>query len=340
MTPESTSTSSPHLKSQSLGPARLLAAALLFAVAAPFAIAQTSTMIVARAMPAKAKKGEVYPSLPALTQADIAEIKINGKTAAVTNLEPLLKGPHVLQLMVVLDSMEMIGANGQFDDLKQFFHDMPPNVEIGVGYLLQGNVKVAQPPTTDRDLVGKALHMQSREQAADPKNDNGNPYSCLKQLAYHWPSGDPAKLRAVLVFTDGITRGNGQTQAGDQLNPDVEGASQALQKEGILPFAFFYQDPIIPDPNRSEGGQLEGQTNFVQLAADTGGAALYDGLFAPSAFGPLLNRLYTILQNSTVITVNAPGASGKEMRLDIKAAREDIKVFAPESVTLGNVLKK
>ena len=93
--------------------------------------------------------------------------------------------------MVVLDSMQMLGAKGQFEDLENFLHSLPPNVVIGVGWLLEGNVKVVQPFTADRELVYKAFVPQTREQAANPKNDNGNPYSCLKQLAYHWPDADP-----------------------------------------------------------------------------------------------------------------------------------------------------
>ena len=170
---------------------------------APLAIAQTPTLIVVRAVPAKLKKGETATALPPLSKADIGEIKLGGKTVEVTDFQPVLKGPHVLQLMVLLDSGQMLGAGGQFDEIKRFFGDLPPNVQIGVGWLLQGNVKVVQTFTTDRDLAGKALVTKTREEAANPKNDNGNPFQCLRGLAAHWPDGDPAKLRAVLMFTDG-----------------------------------------------------------------------------------------------------------------------------------------
>ena len=199
----------------------------------------------------------------------------------MTDFSPLLKGPHNLQLMVLLDSMQQLGSGGQFDDLTKFMHDMPPNVEIGVGWLLQSQVKITQPFTTDHDLAAKALVPKTREQAANPKNDNGNPYQCLRWLSAHWPDADPAKVRAILMFTDGIIRGNGQSQGGDQLNPDVDGASQSLQRAGIVPYPFFWMDPILPDPNRPEGGSLEGQQNFSQLVADTGGKALDSGMFAP-----------------------------------------------------------
>jgi hypothetical protein len=297
-------------------------------------------MVVVRAMPVRAKTSENFAPLPPLTKADIGEIKIGGKVVALTDFQPVLRGPHVLQLMVLLDSEQMLGAKGQFDDLKSFFKDLPPNVEIGVGWLLQSRVVVVQPFTADRDLVGKVLVAKTRAEAANPKNDNGNPYSCLGYLASHWPTPDPAKLRAVLMFNDGIIRSNGQPQRGDQVNPDVLSAAAKLELASIIPYPFFWQDPIVADPNRSEGGALEGPDNFSQMDALSGGAGLYEGLFAPGSIGPLLNRLYTTLAGEAVLTVADPDKPGKLSRLDIKSTRDDIKLFGADQVVSGNTLGK
>ena len=305
------------------------------------AFAQTPTMIVLRAMPKNTKLGETFKPLPPLTQADIADIHLNGKPVPIVSVEPVLKGPHVLQLMILFDSMQMIGGNGQFDSIRKFVDELPSNVEVGVGWLLQSQVKIVQPFTTDRAAVAKTFIRKTREEADNPKNDNGNPYSCLRWLSAHWPDGSPAKLRAVLMFTDGIIRNNAQPQGGDQLNPDVDGASQLLQRYGIVPYPFFYLDFPVVDANRSEGGQLEGQTNFSQLAADTGGEALYEGQFSPGSFDPLLDKLYNVLESEVVVTVNANGKPGKQMRLDVKSAKpDDFKIDGPDEVTLGNVLGK
>src|SRR5690349_7041081 len=104
--------------------------------------------------------------------------------------------------------MQMIGGNGQFDSIKKFVNELPPNIEVGLGYMLQSKVIVAQTFTMDRAAVGNAMKQKTMAEAANPKNDNGNPYSCLRDLAAHWPSPDPGKLRAVLMFTDGIIRNN------------------------------------------------------------------------------------------------------------------------------------
>jgi hypothetical protein len=322
---------------------RMLAAAagglFVFTTLAP-AFAQTPTLILMRAMPAKAKRGETFTDMAPLTKADIAEVKLNGKVADVTDVQPLLKGPHGFQLVILLDSMQQIGVNDQFSDIKKFMADAlaAKNVEIAVGYLLQSHARIEQPFTTDQALLAKALHTPTKEEAASPKNDNGNPYSCLRDLAANWPSPDPNKLRGVLMITDGIERNNQQAGAGDQLNPDVAGTSEALQHAGIQPYPFFYMDPIPPQ-GRSEGGQLEGQELFSELDAGTGGVGLYEGMFAPGSFFPLLNKLYSALDAERVVTVNAPGGPGKFDRIDIKSSRDDIKIFAPDQVLTGNVLK-
>jgi hypothetical protein len=332
------------LSSRSKSTARRIAAAagalFLFTTLAP-AFAQTPTLILMRAMPAKTKRGDTFTELPPITKADIAEVKIGGKVADVTDVQPLLRGPHGFQLVILLDSMEQIGINDQFDDIKKFMADVlsAKNTEIAVGYLLQSHARIVQPFTTDKDLLGKALVKPTPEEAASPKNDNGNPYSCLRDLAANWPTPDPNKLRGVLMITDGIERNNAQAGAGDQLNPDVAGTSEALQHAGIQPYPFYYLDPIPPQDRSEGGGPLEGMELFSELDAGTGGVGLYAGMFAPGSFFPLLNKLYSALDAERVVTVNAPGAAGKEQRLDIKSSRDDIKIFAPDQVLIGNVLK-
>ena len=105
---------STHSKSRSLGCARRIAAAagalFIFTTLAP-AFAQTPTLILMRAMPAKTKSGETFTEMAPITKSDITSVKIGGKDAEVTDVQPLLKGPHGFQLVVLLDSMQQIGIN-------------------------------------------------------------------------------------------------------------------------------------------------------------------------------------------------------------------------------------
>jgi hypothetical protein len=344
MTPQFTNPLPIHLKSRSLAPARMLAAAagalMLFLAVAPRAAAQTPTLFVVRGMPMHSKLSENFLPQPELTKADIGQIKIGGKVVPVTDFQPLLNGPHGLQLMVLLDSWQMLGSTpGQFDAIKQFFHDMPPNVEIGVGWMLQGKVVVAQPFTTDRDLAGKALVAKTRQEAANPRNDNGNPYMCLGYLAAHWPTPDPGKLRAVLMFGDGTIRSNAMSNSGDQVDPNISGAGAEMEIAGIVSYPFFWQDNVVADPNRSSGSAVEAADNFSQMDALTGGSALVEGMFAPGSLGPLLNRLYSTLKSEAVLTVSDPDKPGNKSRIDLKSTRDDIKLFGADQIVSGNKLK-
>ncbi len=334
-----TASSSSNTTPRTRGVLRLLALALLafFFVTAATDTAAAQTLLVLRPVAPSSKKDKKKKSAEVITtqlqKADIGEIKLGGKPAEVASLTPLLGGDYGLQFMVLIDSMEQIGINEQFDDIRKLFDHMPKNVEISVGYMLQGKVRLAQDFTTDRKLAGDALKVP--QDTTSPKNDNGGPYNCLKYLANHWPQPDPKKLRAVLMITDGVNRYN-SFQGGDQDDPDVVSSAALLVRAGIMPFPFFYLDPVTPQ-GRNEGGQMEGQANFDLLASTTQGAAIYQGMYAPATFDPLLQRLFSILNSMSVATINTSGNGFKQV--DVKPSREDIGINAPDGVTLGNVLK-
>jgi hypothetical protein len=327
------------LKSRFLRPApiltMLLRAALLVSSQGTVAIAQdTSTLLVLRSMP-KSRKADAPITMAPVLQSDVSEIKIGGKPAVITAWTPLLGGPTTLQLVVLLDSEQRIGVEHQFDDIKNLFNRLPPNVEIAVGYLLQGKAKIVQTFTTDRALAGNALHIPTEENAADPRNNNGNPYHCLQDLAFHWPDPGPKKVRAVLMFTSGFDSYSTRFQGMDTLNPDVDLASRGLIRAGIAPFAFLYEEPV-PPIGRKAGGCRD---CLDQLTAATNGQAFY---YPPAAhathvsFAPLLSRFYSLLNSEAVVTVTAKGSGLKP--LDIKSGRDDIKVVGSDSVMIGNAL--
>lgn len=305
-------------------------------VSAQPAAAQTPTAIVLRPGPPK-QKGQRNRRSQLITtplkKEDVGEIKVGGKPVEITGWTPVMKGDYGLQLVVLMDSMEQIGVNEQFDDMRKLFDHMPDNVEIAVGYLLQGKAKITQGFTKDRKLAGDAL--KQPQDTTSPKNENGDPYQCLRDLAVHWPQPDPKKLRAVLMITDGIVRSN-SFQSGDQDDPDVLSASASMVRAGIMPFPFFYLDPVVPQ-GRSEGGQMEGQNNFDVLTSTTGGFSLYEGQYAPGTFDPLLQKFFAVLQTMTVATVNISGSGYKQ--IDIKPANDSVGIVAPDGVTIGNVLK-
>ena len=235
--------------------------------------------------------------------------------------------------------MQMIGGNGQFDSMKKFFNDMPPNIEIGVGWMLQSKVSSSNhsPPS---DLAGASADPKTREEAASPKNDNGNPYSCLRDLAAHWPDGDPAKLRAVLMFTDGITRTNGNGQSkGDQLNDGRDGASQISPACQHRPVPLLLAGLPSVDPNRSKAASSRANRTSRSWQ-DTGGEALLGRPVRPGNIRSAAEQALFRVEGRWWLPLPLRATSGKFQRLDVKSTKDDIKILAPDSVMVGNVLPK
>jgi hypothetical protein len=316
-----------------------MTAPLLFVLVCTCLAAQeTPTLLVLRPIP-KVKSQRNDLAIAPIVKSDVSEIKIGGKPATITAWTSLLNGPTTLQLVVLLDYQQRIGVGHQFDDIKNLFNSLPSNVEIAVGYLLQGKAKIAQPLTTDRTLAANALRLPTRDEAANPQNQDGSPYYCLQDLAVHWPDPDPKKVRAVLVFTDGTPRYNNSGGANLQVNPEVDMASQSLLRAGIQAFPVFYLSPEIPIGPEKRGG-VGGQNKLDQLAEATNGQALYNPQITTATFpfSPLLYRFYSILYSEAVVTVAAKGSGLKS--LDIKPSRDDLKVVGPQEVMIGNELPR
>ena len=116
--------------------------------------------------------------------------------------------------------------------------------------MLPGNVKVVQRFHHRPDWSTRLLFRRRASRRQTRRMTTETPTSaCLKQLAYHWPEPTPASC-ALCWCSPTASPEQRPSQGGDQLNPDVEGASQACKKPGIVPYPFFWLDPIVPDPNR------------------------------------------------------------------------------------------
>jgi hypothetical protein len=301
-----------------------MSAVCLLSVSGVGAAAQeTSTLLVLRPKLKDRnadKIGTVAPGVDSsiiapVVQSDLSEIRIGGKPAIITAWTPLLNGPTKLQLVVLFDSQLRIGIGHQFDEIKNLFNSLPSNVEIAVGVLLQGKAVIKQPFTTDRMLAGDALHLPTKEEAINPKNNSGG-LSGLRDLAIHWPDPDPKKVRAVLVFTN---RGGGD--------------SASMIRAGIAPFPVYYADLDIPVDTLTV---VSGQSVLDQLVKMTNGEALYYPQERATSFGPMLYRFYSILYSEAVVTVAAKGTGLQ--RLDIKSSSREINVVGPDEVMIGNGL--
>jgi hypothetical protein len=77
----------------------------------------------------------------------------------VTDWVPLVGDHAGLQLFVLIDDASNSSLDSQLADLKQFMNNQRATTLIGVGYMRDGTVQVAQNLTADHAQAAKALRL-------------------------------------------------------------------------------------------------------------------------------------------------------------------------------------
>jgi hypothetical protein len=146
----------------------------------------------------------------------------------VTNWTPL-RGEHAaLQFFVLIDDAAQTNIGTQLEDLRQFIGAQPPTALIGVAYMRDGTVDIAQYLTNDHALAAKAVRLPMGYLSAI-----SSPYLSLVDLIKHWPGTE--SRREVLMISDGIDRFGGT----NPVNPYVDSAIEQAQRTGIIFYGIY-----------------------------------------------------------------------------------------------------
>jgi hypothetical protein len=219
----------------------------------------------------------------------------------VTGWTPLREDRAGLDLFILIDDASHPVLGSQFDDLRSFINALPPNTSIGVGYMRNGTVQIAQDLTTDHAQATKALRLPLASNGA-----YGNPYLSAIDLMKRWP--DDSKRREIVMVSDGIDRfRSAQRYRGLRfISPDVDSASRVAQRTGTTINTIFARGVGRMANNFWE--ITNGQNGMAKLSEETGGQSFYLGTQNPVSFKPYLDELQRNLDNKYVLEFRAvPG---------------------------------
>jgi hypothetical protein len=219
----------------------------------------------------------------------------------VTGWTPLREDRAGLDLFILIDDASKPVLGSQFDDLRSFISAQPPNTSIGIGYMRNGTVQVAQDLTTDHDRAAKALRLPLASSSA-----YGSPYLSVIDLMKRWP--EDSKRREVVMITDGIDRfrGGPRYRGLRFISPDVDSASRVAQRTGTTINTIFARGVGRLGNNYWE--ITNGQNGMAKLSEETGGQSFYLGTQNPVSFKPYLDDLNKGLDNKYVLEFRAvPG---------------------------------
>jgi hypothetical protein len=192
-----------------------------------------------------------------------------------------------------------------------------------------GHVVSEQPFSADHALAATGLHLPEGMPGM-----SASPYICLSDFVKRWPAANAShKARFVLMITNGVDPFNGSTSVMNQDSPYVNAAVSDAQRAGVTVYAIYFGDAGIAGASADNSGQ----SYLAQIAQQTGGVSLWEGVGNPVSMAPFLSKFQSALAETYIATFPAP--AGKDPQRDlvqVKFSAPKTKLHAPQQVRPGN----
>lgn len=265
------------------------------------------------------------PDVPEIRKEDV--IVYQGKERKqVVDWTPLRGERGALQLFILMDDASHVNVGSQFEEIKAFISSQAATTAIGVGYMRDGTVNIAQDLTTEHELAARALRLPMGNLGAF-----ASIYLSIEELIKRWPES-PVR-REIIVISDGIDYFGGTGPA----NPYVDSAVERAQKAGIIIYALYATG--VGHYGHSFWRMNWGQNYLSELAQETGGEAYFLGYETPVSFGPYLADISQRLNHQYLLVFLAkpgkkPGLQSVRLKTEVpkvELAAAD-KVFVPAAM--------
>jgi len=233
------------------------------------------------------------------------------------------QGEHVaLELFLLIDDASSTNLGTQLSDLRHFIETQPATAAIGVGYMQNATVKIAQNPTADHAKAAKALRLPFGYPGVSP-----SPFLSLSDLIKRWPAS--AARHEVVLVSSGI-----DPLGGDVVNPYLDSAIQDAQRAGVIVYTIY--TPAAGHFGHAYWRINWGQNHLTQIADEAGGESYMIGFGPAVSFTPYLSEIADHLANQYVVRfLITPGkkAGLQPVRFTTEVPNADLvaarKVYVP-----------
>jgi len=277
--------------------------------------------------------------LPRLRQ---DEVKVKqGKTfLQVTQLIPAQGENAALQLMILIDDTLDSSVGNNLTDLKEFVKAQPASAVIGVAYMSNAGINLAQNFTADKEAVVNAIRLPR-----GTLSTQDSPYLSLISLVKAWPQKNVR--REVLMVSDGIDRLRGEKPTMAQLGPslsygpayhsmptisvDATGASEISQRYNVIVHTLYSSG--VGRMGRSSWDLEIGLSGLSKVSEETGGECYSLGTNSLVSFKPYLERFQKALDNQYYLVFLAvPKKKGGLQRVKIDTELPNSEILSPDNV--------
>jgi hypothetical protein len=236
---------------------------------------------------------------PAMAANDV-QVYERGKQAAVTGFVPLQGDRAGLQLFILIDETSRDSIALQFKAISDFIKAQPASTAIGIGYMRNGMVSIAQDLTKDHARAEKALRLPFGAAVGYT-----SPYLALSDLMKKWPVTEDR--REIVMITSGIDPLGGGRSSDPFVNPYFDEAVDRAQKGGFIVYSIYA--PGSGFGGRFLGRSPLGQTGLDVYAQRTGGQAYNLYLGNPVDLTPYLQDINYSLNHQYELKFLAPASS-------------------------------
>ncbi len=238
---------------------------------------------------------------PAVVHREDVRVYQRKQRLDVTGWQPA-RGPHAaLGLFILIDETNSTSLGSQLGDIRDFINAQPSTTSVGIGYMANATVKIAQNFTNDHASAAQALRLPLGTTSA-----MDSPYLSLMDLIKRWPHSNAR--REVLMITDGIDRFRlrGRLMGLPSISVDAQSAGARAQRDRVIVHTLY--SPGTSHAFRNFWIANMGVNNLSMVADVTGGSSYFLGYNNPPSFKPWLDRLTNILDNQFWLTFEAkPG---------------------------------
>src|SRR5580658_582630 len=253
-----------------------------------------------------------------------------------------------LQFFVLIDDTCDSGIGNSLNDLRDFINAQPATTAIGVGYMSNATIQIAQNFTADHAAAAKAIRLPRGNLSA-----MDSPYLSLISLIKGWP--EQKVRREVLMVSDGIDRlrTDPTARAGyspsygratrapmpttsmstgmSTISPDADTASTTAQRYGVIVHGI-YATGVGRLGRNSWEAQL-GQGGVGKIADESGGEYYSLGTQNLVSFKPYLDRLQRVLANQYYLVFGAvPRNKAGLQRVRISTETPGFEIAAADNV--------
>jgi hypothetical protein len=267
--------------------------------------------------------------MPDINQQDVV-VKQGKANLKVTEWVPAQGDRAGLELFILIDDASDPSLGSHLHDLRAFINAQPTTTSVGVGYMRNATVQIAQNFTTDHAAAAKAVRLPMGSVGA-----YGSPYLSVTDVMKSWPASD--NRHEILMVTDGIDRARrGMPRLGLNINPDVDSASDVAMRTGTIIHTIYA--PGAGRLRHNYWQAVNGQMGIAKLSDLTGGESFFLGLQSPVSFKPYLDELQKILGNQYLLSFSAlPSKSAGLQPVTLSTEVAGVEFAAPGAVQVPAV---